>query len=122
MPVSRKFKKSIAGGLAALTLGGVALTSLPDTAEARPYRYGYGYAPRVVYGPGPYYYRRRNYGGAVAAGVIGGLALGALAASAATAPVYAAPAYGYGPVCRVVRRQVYDAYGRLVIRDVRTCY
>ena len=119
---ARTFKKTIAGGLAALTLGGVVLTSLPTEAEARPYRYGYGYrvAPRVVYGPGRYYYRRPRYGGAVAAGVIGGVALGALAATAA-APVYAAPVYGYGPACRVVRRETYDAYGRVVLRDVQVC-
>lgn len=118
MAAARKMKKAVAGGLAALTLGGFVLTSMPSPAEARPYRYGY--APRYAYGPGPYYYRRRNYGGAVAAGVIGGLALGALAAGAA-APVYAAPAYGYGPACRIVRREGVDAYGRLVVRDVQVC-
>jgi heme A synthase len=120
MAIASKFKKAVAGGLAALTLGGVVLTSLPTEAEARPYRYGYGYAPRYAYGPGPYYYRRRNVGGAVAAGVIGGLALGALA-GAAVAPTYAAPVYGYGPTCRVVRRQGYDYYGRLVTTDTRVC-
>lgn len=121
MAAARTFKKTIAGGLAALTLGGVVLTSIPTEAEARPYRYGYGYrvAPRVVYGPGRYY-RRPGYGGAIAAGVLGGVALGALAATAA-APVYAAPVYGYGPACRVVRRETYDAYGRVVLRDVQVC-
>jgi hypothetical protein len=42
-------------------------------------------------------WRHRNYGGAVAAGVIGGLAVGALAATAARpAYGYGYPAYGYG--------------------------
>ena len=120
MAAARTFKKTIAGGLAALTLGGFVLTSLPTEAEARPYRYGYGYrvAPRVVYGPGRYYYRRPGYGGAVAAGLIGGVALGALAAAAA-APVYAAPVYA--PACRVVRREVVDAYGQVTVRSIRTC-
>jgi hypothetical protein len=119
MAAARTFKKTIAGGLAALTLGGVVLTSIPTEAEARPYGYGYRAAPRVVYGPGRYY-RRPGYGGAIAAGVLGGVALGALAATAA-APVYAAPVYGYGPACRVVRREGYDAYGRVVVRDVQVC-
>ncbi|MBA1155298.1 hypothetical protein [Microvirga mediterraneensis] len=82
----------------------------------------YGYGPRRYYGYGyPYgYYRRPNYGGAVAAGVIGGLALGA-AASAAANPYYA-PGY-YAPArCVVERRRVVGPYGRVVVRRIRTCY
>lgn len=119
--IAARMKKTVAGGLAALTLGTVVLTAMPTEAEARPYRNGYGYAPRYAYGPGPYYYRRRSNGGAVAAGVIGGLAIGALAAGALAAPTYAAPVYGYGPACRIVRRQSYDYYGRLVTTDTRVC-
>lgn len=103
--------------------------------------YGRGY-------PGGYYGRRGNAGGAIAAGIIGGLALGALAASAA-------PAYGYGGYqqgyyapapryygrrvyrpayagwandedgwgqCRIVRRRVVDNWGYVRVRPVRICY
>ncbi len=81
-------------------------------------------------------WRGRNYGGAVAAGVIGGLALGALAAGAARpaygyapAPVYAAPpAYGYAPVydryqpvCRVVRERVQVDPWTVQVRKYRIC-
>jgi len=56
--------------------------------------------PHGVYGGGwgyPYYGYRRSggYGGAVAAGLIGGLVLGGIAAAAST-PAYAYPAYPYG--------------------------
>src|SRR5215212_9791982 len=74
-------KKILMAGLCAATLG-ASMISFSDSAEAR-------------------YYRRGN-GGAVAAGVVGGLALGALAAGAASnayaapvAPGYAVPAYGH---------------------------
>jgi hypothetical protein len=98
-------------------------------------RRAYGYRPayygRRYYGGYPYGYYRRGYGyngGAVAAGVIGGLALGAIA-SAASNPYY----YGYGPgyyrpayyaprSCVVERRRVVDRYGRVVVQRVRTCY
>ncbi|WP_201834472.1 hypothetical protein [Microvirga zambiensis] len=69
------------------------------------YRYGYPYG----------YYRRPYYnGGAVAAGVIGGLALGAIASTAAN-PYY-------GPRCVYQPRRVVNAYGRVVVRRIRTCY
>lgn len=69
-------------------------------------------------------------GGAIAAGIIGGLALGGLAAAAA-----AQPAYGYGypvyvdrPVYRRVRlhcwrepHQAVDYYGGTYWRSVRVC-
>ena len=71
-------------------------------------------------------------GGAIAAGVIGGVALGALAAGAAHAapppppPAYYAPAYAPGyyppppPHCWREPRQVWDGYG-YVTRPVRVC-
>jgi len=105
-------------------------------------RYGYGYRPGTVYRPGfgrygfrgpgygrayayrPYfrgYYGRRYpyYGGAVAAGLIGGLALGAL-----SYPYYGyGGAYydaGYGEECWVRRRTI-DQWGRVVVRLVQVC-
>lgn len=71
------------------------------------------------------HWRHRHHGGAVAAGVIGGLALGALAASAAR-PGYAAPVHGaygpvYGPECYTVRRRVVDGWGNVYLRRVRYC-
>ena len=61
-------------------------------------------------------------GGAIAVGVIGGLAAGAIIGSAARAapppyyapaPVYAAPppAYYEEPACRIVRQRYWDGYG-----------
>lgn len=96
----------------------------------RAYGYGpryYGYGPRYYgrrYGY-PYRYDRRPYGGAVAAGLIGGLALGAIAGAAANpyyVPVYDRPAYYVPRRCFVERRRVVNAYGRVVVRRVRTCY
>ena len=72
-------------------------------------------------------------GGAVAAGVIGGLAAGARLGSAIARPGYygygygpgpyyaAGPAYGYGPPCVWRRQRVWDGYG-WIIRRVRVCY
>ena len=73
-------------------------------------------------------YRRGPSGGAIAAGVIGGLALGALAAGAARrsyyddpyyapAPVYADPA---PPACWYEREEVWNGQ-RYVPRRVRVC-
>lgn len=71
-------------------------------------------------------YRYRHGGGAIAAGVIGGLALGAIAAS--TYPAYSPyPAYGVRPVyygrrCYVSREPVFNAWGDVVYtRRVRVC-
>jgi len=68
--------------------------------------------------------------GAVAAGVIGGLAAGAIIGSAASRPYYGgyyayepAPAYHYGygySSCYVHRERVFDGYGWR-IRRVRVC-
>ena len=91
-------KKTVTSALAALTLGGAVLvTSAP--AEA-----GWGY-------------RHRGYGGAVAAGVIGGLALGAIAAS--SRPAYAEPVYE--TECYVVKRRFVNAYGDVVVRREQVC-
>lgn len=67
-------------------------------------------------------------GGAVAAGVIGGLAAGAIIGSAAanrsyySGPAYVeGPAYVVGPRCYTQRREVVDPYGNIRIRRVRVC-
>jgi hypothetical protein len=87
----------------------------------RPVRYygdRYAYRPARYYGGYPYGYRRSN-GGAVAAGLIGGLALGALAATAAR-PAYYYPTT-YAAPCYIERRRVYDRYGRIVVQRVQVC-
>ena len=72
-----------------------------------------------------------RYGGAIAAGVVGGLALGAIAGSAASAapgygygygyPAYAAPAPAYGG-CYIQRQATYDPYGNFAgYRRIRVC-
>lgn len=82
----------------------------------RNYGYGYGYRPRY-----------RNNGGAIAAGLIGGLALGAIASNSYNygyAPSYG---YGYAPVsygyggCTIERRVRINRFGERVIRDVQVC-
>lgn len=82
--------------------------------------------------PGYYGHRHGYYGyggGAVAAGLIGGLALGALAASPAYYggygygygyPGYYGAGYGYGG-CYLVRRRVIDPYGTVYIRRIQVC-
>lgn len=69
-------------------------------------------------------------GGAIAAGIIGGLALGGLAAAAAAQPRYVAPypAYGYRPVyyapvrdCWITRRRARDEFGNVYYRRTRVC-
>ncbi len=90
-------KKTVAAGLAALTLG-TATIATSSPAEAW-WRYGWG-AP-------------------VAAGVLGGLAAGAIIGSAVRP--YGYGPYGYGAPC-VRRRPVYDAYGNFAgYRPVRVC-
>jgi hypothetical protein len=73
--------------------------------------YGGGYG-RQAYG-GPRYYNNRhrggNWGGAAAAGAIGGLALGALAAGSR------------GGDCYWTNREVYDGYGYSRMQRVRVC-
>jgi hypothetical protein len=69
----------------------------------------------------------RNNGGAVAAGVVGGLAVGAIIGSQANRNYYNGPAYyesGYQPVyqnCRTERQRFEDQYGRLRVQRVRVC-
>ena len=133
---------------AGLALAGSMIVQ-PAPAEAQPnsrphFRAGWGYrpyafAPRpsygprfyggyrsVYYGPRRYYgypYRsyRRSNGGAVVAGLIGGLALGPIASAAAN-PYYYAPAYYAPPRCFFERRRIVTPYGRVVVRRVQTCY
>jgi hypothetical protein len=90
--------------------------------------YGYGYGPRpywrgyrpAYYGYGygnPYgYYQPYDNGGAVVAGLIGGLALGAIA----NAPRTYRPV-AYQPRCWYQPRRIVNRYGALVVRQVRTC-
>jgi hypothetical protein len=162
------FKATLLGAAAALSVGvGTFVTAAPAEAQivtsGPVYRTGAfrgGYVgPRVVTNHGYYghrvvnrgyygghhgYYGRRyrNNGGAVAAGLIGGLALGALATSSYNygyggyggyAPVtygygYApARSYGYAPVsygygdCFIERRVRVNRFGERVIRDVQVC-
>jgi tetrahydromethanopterin S-methyltransferase subunit E len=66
-------------------------------------------------------------GGAIAAGVIGGLAVGAIVGSQVNRGYYGGPGYydsGYQPVyrdCRVERQEFDDGYGRIRVRRVRVC-
>jgi len=66
-------------------------------------------------------------GGAVAAGVVGGLAVGAIVGSQANRGYYGGPGYyesGYQTVygaCHTERQQFEDAYGRIHVRRVRVC-
>ena len=67
-------------------------------------------------------------GGAIAAGVIGGLAVGAIVGSQVNRGGYYGPGYygepAYQPVysnCRIEREQVVDQYGRYRTRRVRVC-
>ena len=66
-------------------------------------------------------------GGAIAAGVVGGLAVGAIIGSQANRGGYYEPGYydsGYQPVygrCHTERQQVEDGYGRIRIQRVRVC-
>ena len=95
--------------------------------------------------PDPAEARRGHRGGAIAAGVIGGIAAGAIIAGAGRhygyGPYYGgygggygygpgygygggyyAPAYyDYGPGCVIRRQRVWDGYGYR-IRRVRVCY
>jgi len=65
-------------------------------------------------------------GGAIAAGVIGGLAVGAIIGSQTNRGNYGSGYYesGYRPVyanCRYEREQVVDQYGRYRTRRIRVC-
>jgi hypothetical protein len=131
-------KNLLLAGIAALTLGGATMTPTPADAQmyygtgayygGSPY-YGRGYwggprpggwYPRRAYYGGYPYYRRRSNTGAVAAGLIGGLALGAIAANAAR-PAYYYPATTVATSCWIERRRTYDRFGRIVISRVEVC-
>jgi hypothetical protein len=85
--------------------------------------------------PDPAEARRGHRGGAIAAGVIGGIAAGAIIAGAGRhygyGPYYGGYGYGhgyyapayydYGPGCVIRRQRVWDGYGYR-IRRVRVCY
>lgn len=90
------FKKTLTAACATLALAGAMTIGQTNEAEAR--------------------WRRGYAGGAIAAGVIGGLALGAIAASAAQPrPVYVGG-------CYKVRRSVWSEYhGHYVVRRVTVC-
>jgi hypothetical protein len=96
-------KTRILPALAAAAILGLAAVAAPQPAEAR-------------------------HGGAIAAGVIGGLAIGALIGSAASAPYYAyAPGYYGGPAnyggyggCYWTRQRFWDGWGWRV-RRVQVC-
>ncbi|MET0605448.1 MAG: hypothetical protein ABWZ80_03255 [Beijerinckiaceae bacterium] len=94
-------KKTLTAAVGAIALAG-AMTLSASQAEARYWRgYGYGYG-----------------GGALAAGIIGGLALGAIAASAAQPR----PVYVVGGGCYRVRRTVWSPYyGAYVTRRGTVC-
>jgi hypothetical protein len=67
-----------------------------------------------------------GHGGAVAAGVIGGLAAGAIIGSQVNGGYYGPGYYeqGYQPVdgyCHIERQQFEDRYGNLRTRRVRVC-
>jgi hypothetical protein len=106
-------KKTLAGGLAAVTLGIAVASSSTNPAAAQ------------------------GWGWGIAAGAATGLAIGALAARPYYYPPYAyGPGYGYPPppgyygpaypayyrACRVERRSTYDANGYFNgYRDVQVC-
>ncbi|MET0605447.1 MAG: hypothetical protein ABWZ80_03250 [Beijerinckiaceae bacterium] len=95
------FSRTMTAALATAALAGAMMATGSNEAEAR-WRRGY-------YG---------GYGGAVAAGVVGGLALGAIAASAAQPR----PVYVEGGRCYKVRRSVWsDYHGAYVTRRVTVC-
>lgn len=92
----------MAGALTALTLAGT--LSVMSTEASAGWRRGWGW---------------RGGGGAVAAGVVGGLALGAIAANAyrpyygyPAGYYYGGPGYGYGAGCYARTRNVWvDGWG-----------
>jgi hypothetical protein len=151
-------KKTLIGTLAgAVAIGGMILaTAAPAEAQYRRGWAGHG-GGWAGHGGGwggrnygrVYHGRRGNAGGAIAAGIIGGIALGALAASATQSYGHAGYRQGYyapppryrvrrihyraAPVgwsgyddgwgqCRIVRRRVVDNWGHVRVRPVRICY
>ena len=69
-------------------------------------------------------------GGAVAAGVVGGLAVGAIIGSQANRNYYSGPSYVDQPAyvvdpgyrqCHIERQEVVDGYGNIRVRRIRVC-
>jgi hypothetical protein len=66
-------------------------------------------------------------GGAIAAGIIGGVAAGAIIGSQANRGYYGGPGYydsGYQPVysnCHTERQAIEDRYGNVHMRRIRVC-
>jgi len=125
-----RVKSILTTGCAALALGGALAAWTPaqageSTGRWRDGSYATPYGivrPYADYGYRRHYYRHgHGNGGAVAAGVIGGLALGALAAR----PAY--PTYYYGtnvydePSCYTVSRRFVDEWGRRIVRREQVC-
>ncbi len=111
--VLSRVKKTTIGAVAAVTIvgGSIATSTLPAEAGGRHHYRDHG---------------SRN--GAIAAGVIGGLALGAIASQSYGygtpaygygGPVYVAP--GYGADCWTKRVVRHNRFGERVVRVVRTC-
>lgn len=116
------FRKTLVPALAALVAAAGLITLTTSNAEAGWRGRGFGH-------PGGFVQRHHGFrGGAVAAGVIGGLALGAVAAHAARPRYYApshsyeadyAPAYGG---CFKQAQPVYDNWGNFAgYRKIRVC-
>lgn len=144
---SGKIKTALLGGVAALTVAGaVVTTSAPAEAGWRGYRGGGYYGGyRGFYGGHRGFYGYRHYnrgfgGGALAAGLIGGVALGAIAANSYPygygygyggyyPATYAQPVYygGYGGYgggyggCWIERRVRFTPWGERVVRKVQIC-
>lgn len=129
-----RMKAILAAGCAALTLGGTLAVPAPaqageSTGRWRDGSYATPYGivrPYADYGYRRHVYRHRHgNGGAVAAGLVGGLALGALAARPAYPAYY--PGYSYGtrvydePSCYTVSRRFVDEWGRRIIRREQVC-
>jgi hypothetical protein len=116
-------RKMMAVLLAGLTMVPAVATLGFETADAAPRRAYVGprggvavVGPRGAYVRPGYGYRgyRGPNGGAIAAGVVGGLALGAIAAGAAGA--YGGPGYGYGygaygGASCIANQAIYDGWG-----------
>lgn len=128
-----RVKSILAAGCTALAFGGALAVAAPaqageSTGRWRDGSYATPYGvvrPYEDYGYRRHYHRRGyDNGGAVAAGVVGGLALGALAARPAY-PAY--PAYSYGtnvyrePSCYTVSRRFVDDWGRRIVRREQVC-
>lgn len=100
MAIQINLKKTATAAITALTLG-ASMAAMSTEASAS--------------------WRYRNHGGAIAAGLVGGLAVGALIAS--SRPSYAQPVYvDDAPACYKVRKQVWSNYhGGYVVRRVTVC-